>query len=184
MTQRTRTPVQRYQGDYPSLEEHRQSRRAFLKTGLVVAGTGALATGCPGLFPGQMGGDIAEPAWARIRFPVAPDEQGVYLIDNAYAEFHAVAVTYTEDVAMFAQDEHAALLQRLIASLTESTYEDLRTVEGVSAAATRMRLVLDTAYNENTGDVGEGWFEYVELTISRLDAPVEIGGIAPEPSYP
>ncbi|MDX9999842.1 MAG: hypothetical protein RBU30_00965 [Polyangia bacterium] len=184
MAQRPKSPVQGYGGDYPSLAEHQQSRRAFLGAGLCVAGAGALAAGCPGFFTGQIQGSIAEPTWARIRFPRDPDEQGVYLIDNGYAEFHAVAVTYTEDVAIFAQDQHPALLARLVTALSESTYEDLRTSAGVSAAAERMRAVLDAAYNEDTGDIGENWFEWVELTISRLDAPVEIGGVMPEPSYP
>lgn len=184
MAHRPRTPVSRYGDAYPSLAEHQKSRRVFLGQGLCIAGAGALAAGCPGFFTGQIQGDIAEPTWARIRFPRDPDEQGVYLIDNGYAEFHAVAVTYTEDVAMFAQDHHAALLQQLAASLSESTYDQLRTTDGVSTAAERMRALLCAAYNEDTGDVGDAWFNWVELTLTRLDAPVEIGGVAPEPSYP
>lgn len=187
MARRTRTPVPRYDDAYPTLSEHREargpSRRAFLATGLAAAGAGALVTGCPGFF-GQVDGDIAEPTWARIRFPAEPDDHAVYLMDNGYARFYAVAVTWTEDVAMFAQDERAALLPRLAAVLAESTYDELNTPVGLDAAADRMRDELDAAYNENTGDVGEGWFEYVDLVLTRLDAPVEIGGVAPEPSFP
>lgn len=48
-----------------------------------------------------------------------------------------------------------------------------------------MRAALDASYNENTGDAGAGWFESVELTLTRLDAPEVLGGVAPgEPSYP
>lgn len=178
-----RKPVSSHPEGYPSLNEHEPSRRRFLQVGLAVAGAGALTAGCPGFF-GQVSGDIAEPNWHRIRFPADPDDRAVYLSDNGYARFYAVGLTYDEDVAMFAEDTRDALTTRLASEVSQCSYDELSTEVGISNLCERMRQSLNEAYNDNTGDVGDDWFQQVELYLVRLDAPAEIGGVAPEPSYP
>jgi len=169
--------------DYPSLNEHRASRRRFLQGSLAVMGAGALATACPG-FIGQVAGGIQPPDYFPCRFPQAPDDRAVWLMDGAYARFYVVALTYHEDVAFFAEDQRAALTDRLANELAASTYDELSTPSGHAAASERLRALLDDAYNENTGDIATGWFETAELTLTVLNPPELLAGAAPEPSYP
>jgi hypothetical protein len=169
---------------YPSLAEHRASRRRFLQGGLAVVGAGALATACPGFFPQQLDGAMVEPTYHYCRFPADPEDRAVWLTDGGYARFYAVGLTYYEDVAMFAADDLAALTELIADELSASTYDDLSTASGHAAACNRIRALLNDAYNQNTGDVGDDWFEEVELTFTLLDAPEIMAGVAPDPSYP
>lgn len=155
---------------YPSLAEHRSSRRRFLQGSLAVMGAGALATACPGFF-GQVSGGVQQPEYHSCRFPKSGDDRGVWLMDGAYARFYVVGLTYHEDVAFFVEDQQADLTDQLADELATSTYDELSTPSGYDAVRYRLAAVLDAAYNENTGDVATGWFETVELTVTRLDAP-------------
>ncbi len=187
MTRKLRQPVTGQPTSttsYPTLSEHRASRRRFLQGSLAVVGAGALAVGCEGFFPRQLDGAMPEPNYHACRFPESPEDRAVWLLDGGYARFYAVAMTYDEDVALWAQDERDALTDRIADELSDCTYDELSTASGRTAVCNRLRLLLDDAYNENTGDVASGWIQDVELTFTQLDAPEVMGGVAPEPSYP
>jgi len=189
MARKTQQPVTR-QPDadtniaYPTLAEHRTSRRRFLQGGLAVVGGGVLATACPGFFGGQIDGAMVEPQYTYCRFPADPEDRAVWLTDGGYARFYAVALTFHEDVALFVEDDRAALTDLISDELSASTYDDLSTAAGLSAACSRIRALLDDAYNQDTGDTATGWFENVEVIFTLLDAPVIMAGVAPDPSYP
>ena len=184
MARRKRTPLARYDTEtYPTLDEHRSSRRDFLKGSLAVMGAGALAAACDPFQPG-MQGVMPRPDYHQCRFP-EKDDRSVWLSDGGYARFFAVATTYQSDCVAFAEDANEDLTDRLAASLCDASSEALATQAGVSDAAETMRQVLNQAYRENTGDIGDHWFEYVDLVITRIDPPEIAPGMGgSEPEYP
>ncbi len=149
--------------------EHLPSRRAFLKGGLLLAGAGALATACDGLFSGQVDGGLSQPDFFSLRFPAAPGERELWLADGAHARFYVLALTYEEDVAFFVDNERDALTGLIADELSVSTYGDLASPSGLVAAEDRIRGLLDQAYNDDVGDTASGWFQEVELTLTALD---------------
>jgi len=185
----TQTPQHRQPAvDYPTLSEHRASRRRFLAGSAAVLGAGAL-TACGRPFwtdyQGEMDGYMPEPDYHTVRFPVTPEDRAVYLIDGGYVRFYAVAMTYHEDCAFFAIDSRAALTDQMADRITEHTYDELTTSAGVVAVQEELRLLLDEAYNDDTGDIAAGWFVDVEVTFTRMDPPEILDGFAGStPSYP
>jgi hypothetical protein len=190
MTRRPKQVRDSRKPEYPSLAEHRQSRRQFLAVGGLAAGAGVLASACGRMFPWlddddtvTLGGVPEEPTYRRIRLPAEPGERGTYLIDSGYASFWAVALTYDLDCGLFAVDHVDALADALVPVISGCTYEQLLDPNVVANLQPALLEALDAVYHEDTGDVGQ-WFTAVELTLTRLDAPQELGGVAPEPSYP
>ena len=182
--------LKQYQGrtDYPTLSEHRASRRHFLAGSVAVVGAGALAA-CGRPFwsehQGEMDGAMPEPSLFSIRFPAEPGDRAEYLIDGGYVRFYAVGRTYTEDCAFFAQDARERLTVAMGELIAEHSYDELTTSQGVLAVQTELRELLDDAYNEDTGDIATGWFVDIEVTFTRLDAPEILDGFAgSDPEYP
>ena len=173
--------------EYPTLSEHRASRRRFLAGSAVVLGAGALAA-CGRPFWGgeqQLDGSIELPDYHTVRFPAAPDDRAVYLMDGGYVRFYAVAMTYHEDCAFFAVDSRPALTDEMALRVSDHSYDELSTNAGLLALQAELRELLDDAYNEDTGDIQLGWFVDVEVTFTRMDPPEILGGIAGDtPSYP
>lgn len=175
---------------YPSLADHRQSRRGFLAGSAAMLGAGALAA-CSRPFGAGEGnqnipGDVSQPHFYPLRFPVEGDAS-VWLVDGGYATYYVTAVTYAQDVALFVEDQRAALESRIASVIGERTYDELVTSNGATMDALRDAVASspNEAYNEDTGDVGTDWFQQVDVIFSRLDPPAEIGGVAGEdPSYP
>ncbi len=174
--------------EYPTLSEHRASRRRFLAGSAVVLGTGALAAcGRPFWTDEQhdLDGAMPEPNYHRVRFPVEPEDRAAYLMDGGYVRFYVVAMTPIEDCSYFAVDHRATLTDQMAIRVSEHSYDELSSSAGVMALEEELRVLLDEAYNEDTGDIASGWFVEVEVTFTRMDAPEILGGIAGDsPSYP
>jgi hypothetical protein len=178
----------------PAAQSERPDRRRFLQGSAVLLGGGVL-TACGRPFGHlnennnnqQLDGGMELPDYHRIRIPEV-DDRAVHLVDDGYARYFVVALTYTEDCALFAVDARPRLGTRLDAVIGERTYDELDTADEPTLAALResLRQALDEAYNEDTGDVGSRWFTAVELTFIRLDPPTgNLGGVPPrKPSYP
>jgi hypothetical protein len=202
MSKRRPERVSHYDGgaDYPSLrghlsrarEDHRLARRRFLAGGAALVGGGVLAACTRPFGVGEGGGeeqvpgDIAEPQYYTLRFPESGDAS-LWLIDGGYATYHVTAITWEQDCYHFALDGRAALQAAIAAAIDDFTYDELEgasraTMDSVRAA---VKAALDAAYNEDTGDVGDQWFQDVEVVFTRLDAPQPLDGMAgPEPQYP
>lgn len=181
--QRQETPL-----DYPTLSEHRASRRRFLAGSAVVLGASALAA-CGRPFMGgeqhELDGSVELPNYHTVRFPITPEDRAAYLMDGGYVRFYVVAMTYHEDCASFAIDARSALTDQMANRVADHSYDELTTNAGVLALQDELRSLLDDAYNEDTGDIATGWFEDVEVTFTRMDAPELLGGFAgAAPSYP
>lgn len=173
--------------DYPTLSEHRASRRRFLAGSVAALGAGALAA-CGRPFgsdhQGEMDGYMPEPDYHSVRFPISED-RAVYLMDGGYVRFYAVAMTYHEDCAFYAIDARPALTDQMANRIADHSYDELTTSAGVLALAEELRELLDEAYNEDTGDVSTGWFVDVEVSFTHMEAPQLLDGLAGgTPSYP
>jgi hypothetical protein len=188
-----RRQVTAYQGDrvYPSLSEFQATRRTLLAGGLLLGGGVALG-GClrslglddEGHFEGP-GGVVQEPGYYTVRLPPEPDDAAVYLVDGGFARFHVVVLTYLEECAQYLGDQRATLVDALSAEVGEETYESLQNAQSVAALEERLLTLLDGKYAASTGSSGAGWFTELTLTLTRLDAPVELGGVdGGSPEYP
>jgi hypothetical protein len=134
----------------------------------------------------QLDGGMELPDYHRVRIPEV-DDRAVYLMDEGYARYYVVALTYHEDCALFAVDARPQLGERLDDVIGEYTYDTLVDADPTirRPLLEALREALDEAYNEDTGDVGSNWFADVELTLVRLDPPHNMGGVPrADPSYP
>jgi hypothetical protein len=187
-----RRKVTSYQGDqvYPSLSEFQTTRRTLLAGGLLL-GTGAALGGCirslgqnDGNHEG-LGGVVEQPGYFTVRLPPDPDDVGVYLVDGGYARFYVVVLTYLEDSARYLTDQRATLVEALSAEVGEETYEALQNAQSLAALEERLLTLLDDQYATSSGTGGTGWYTELTLTLTRLDAPVALGGIdGGTPEYP
>lgn len=189
MGKKHQRPVRQQAPGYPSLDDHRASRRRFLTGSAAVLGAGALASACGRAFfsdnHNNVDGGIELPSYYTIRFPAEPDDRAVWLIDGGFARFYAVALTYHEDCAVYASDTLDALCDLFHDEIADHTFEELDSVSGVSAIATTLREILNQTYNDDTAQTGTDWFHELELRMTHLEAPEILGGIAGAvPAYP
>ena len=194
-TQRPHKPQPHLSGQdtgYPSLSDHRRQRRRFLAGGAALMGGGLLAA-CTRPFGFDSNnnetnapGGVEEPQYYSLRFPET-GEASVWLMDGGYATFHVTALTCHQDGYAFALDNRSALTTAIGGEIDEFSYDELVTASRSTMDSVRdaVQACLNEAYNADTGETGDTWFEDVEVELTRLDPPEEIGGVAgPEPAYP
>jgi hypothetical protein len=186
---KSRRPARQQTPGYPTLDEHRSSRRRFLTGSAAVLGAGALASACGRPFwsddHNDVDGGIELPDYHTIRFPAEPDDRAVWLIDGGFARFYAVALTFYEDCAVYAGNARDVICDLFHDEIAEHHFEELDSASGVAAIAGILRELLNQAYNDDTAQTGTDWFHELELRITHLEAPELLGGVPPAtPSYP
>jgi hypothetical protein len=167
---------------YPTLAEHRASRREFLLSSLAGLGAGALGLGglggCEGsAMPGDnhpgtnINSGNAPPAYYDyIYFPETGDRASV-LTDGFTLRFYVVTVCTASSCADYGVDYRTTLTDKLAAALMAYSSANFATPAGVFAVADALRALLNASYNDDNGTPGYECFTALDLYVVELVAP-------------
>ncbi|MFH2010149.1 MAG: hypothetical protein ABI333_26360 [bacterium] len=189
---------------YPSLQEHLSTRRRFLGLAGASLAAGTLAAACnramgaggdadagpdpepdatvPNDVSIEIGGIEPEPDYYTLRIPVS-GSSSAWLIDGGYAAFHVSLVTYAADSYQALLDNLGEAENRCRTTLQDFTYDGLNSATGITGAEEDLLETLDL-YCQELNSHTYPTIEALTLTLTELSPPAEIGGAAPEPSYP